>query len=433
MLLKPNWPAFKSILDQNRIKKLYHFTDRANLTNIINNGGLYSWCDCKRKGISIPKPGGGGPNSLSWSLDSKKGLQDYVRVSFTTQHPMMYAAINDGRISDYVILEIDPEVIWWSGTLYSDMNATRNEANVGDSISDFEKIHFSSVKVPNHFVLFPDEQPYYQAEILVKNFIPLSHITNIHQFASIPPTPKTITETPNQYSPDELIANLWEKGDFAKAISFATSGLLPQSEAKPFIEEFIRRQIIVSNFQREININKRLFRYITPNGSSMKICGKDGFYLVAVSHNNYIASYKYIESEFVEILKTNNFNAHLIKEINFICQNNYQERMAMGVTVLLLAYCEPMDHKFKQKFSLVLKDYLFLPDDYEQAICYFAPKQIEDILLNLSNDKKKFLFTILSKLAMFSISQSNDANVLNILSSKRFQVLSEISKLYKLS
>lgn len=54
---KSNWEEFKKILDQNRITKLYHFTDRDNLESIIMNGGLYSWADCIDKGITIAKPG----------------------------------------------------------------------------------------------------------------------------------------------------------------------------------------------------------------------------------------------------------------------------------------------------------------------------------------------------------------------------------------
>ena len=71
---RSNWKEFEAILSQNRITKLYHFTDRDNLESIIKNGGLYSWKDCEERGISIPKPGGGGPGSTSWSLDERDGL-----------------------------------------------------------------------------------------------------------------------------------------------------------------------------------------------------------------------------------------------------------------------------------------------------------------------------------------------------------------------
>lgn len=179
MSLKSNWQDFKAVLDRHGIKKLYHFTDRDNLQSIIDNGGLYSWQDCDNKGIDISKPGGG---SLSRSLDSRDGLQSFVRVSFTREHPMMYVAMNDGRITNPVILEIDVEVAWLEGTKYADRNATKNGANVGASLSDLNAIHFSSVKVNKHFDLDPDEQPFFQAEILVKNHIPLKYITNAGNF-----------------------------------------------------------------------------------------------------------------------------------------------------------------------------------------------------------------------------------------------------------
>lgn len=122
---RSNWEDFKNILEQNHITKLYHFTDRDNLENIIKNGGLYSWKDCEERGINIPKPGGGGPGSPSWSLDKRDNLEHYVRVSFTMNHPMMYVAMNEDRISNPVILEIDPEVIYDENTKYADRNAVR--------------------------------------------------------------------------------------------------------------------------------------------------------------------------------------------------------------------------------------------------------------------------------------------------------------------
>ena len=194
---KSNWQEFKAILDQQGIKKLYHFTDRDNLESIIKNGGLYSWGDCEDKGIKIAKPGGG---LLSRDLDRKDSLQHYVRVSFTTQHPMMYVAMQDGRLSNPVILEIDPEVIYWNDSKYANVNATRSGARKGGSIDDFKSIHFQSVKARKHFDLPEEEQPYFQAEVLVKNFIPLEYIKNIRNFGiPIPSKPKAL-QVKNPYT-----------------------------------------------------------------------------------------------------------------------------------------------------------------------------------------------------------------------------------------
>ena len=136
---KSNWLDFKAILDQHKIVKLYHFTDRDNLESIIKNGGLYSWGDCEDRGIKIAKPGGG---LLSRDLDRRDHLQHYVRVSFTTQHPMMYVAMQDGRLSNPVILEIDPDVIYWQDSKYAIMYASRSGANKGSTLEDFTQIHF---------------------------------------------------------------------------------------------------------------------------------------------------------------------------------------------------------------------------------------------------------------------------------------------------
>jgi hypothetical protein len=181
---KSNWKEIEEIIEDNQIQKLYHFTDRDNLESIIKNGGLYSWADCDAKGIQINKPGG---SSSSRSLDLRDDLQNYVRLSFVTQHPMMYVAMNDGRISNPVILEIDPEVLLWKDTMYADCNATKNGARIGGRLQDLNAIHFNAIKARKHFDLPEDEQKYYQAEVLVKNFIPLQYIKNIGNFGiSIP-------------------------------------------------------------------------------------------------------------------------------------------------------------------------------------------------------------------------------------------------------
>lgn len=187
---KSNWQEFKAVLDEHKITKLYHFTDRDNLESIIKNGGLYSWGDCEDKGIKIAKPGGG---MLSRELDQRDHLRHYVRVSFTTQHPMMYVAMQDGRLSNPVILEIDPEVIYWQNSRYANMNATKSGVKKGGTIDDFKQIHFQSVKAHKHFDLPEEEQPYFQAEIMVKNFIPLEYIKNIGNFGiPIPSKPKAL-------------------------------------------------------------------------------------------------------------------------------------------------------------------------------------------------------------------------------------------------
>ena len=197
MAYKNNYDEFKKLIEQHHISTLYHFTDRENLESIIKNGGLYSWADCEQKGISISKPGG---SMDSRNLDRRDNLQNFVRVSFVREHPMMYVAMNDGRISNPVVLEIDPEVIYWQDSLYADRNATKNGALVGSSIDDFSQLHFNSFKAKKHFDLDADEQKFYQAEVLVKNHIPLQFIKNIGNFGFTIPFQSAQMQTKTAYT-----------------------------------------------------------------------------------------------------------------------------------------------------------------------------------------------------------------------------------------
>lgn len=181
---------YKEIIAREHISKLYHFTDRDNLDSIITTGGLYSWADCAANNIMIAKPGG---DDTSRSLDRRDGLQHFVRLSLCRDHPMKYIAMNDGRIDNPVLLEISPEVIYWSETRYADRNATKNGAQIGSDIDDFEEIHFSSVRASNQFDLPEEEKEFYQAEVLVKNFIPLEYILNIRDFGIQLPTQTKLT------------------------------------------------------------------------------------------------------------------------------------------------------------------------------------------------------------------------------------------------
>lgn len=187
---KTNWQDFENVLKEGKISKFYHFTDFDNLESIIKNGGLYSWADCEEKGIKIAKPGGG---SLSRSLDKRDRLEHYVRLGFTGDHPMKYIAMDDGRISNPVVLEIDPEVALWNDTLFADRNATKNGANVGGTLDDLKAIPSGSFWLRGYFDLSEEAKVHYQAEVLVKNFIPLKYITNIGNFGiPIPTQPKQL-------------------------------------------------------------------------------------------------------------------------------------------------------------------------------------------------------------------------------------------------
>ncbi len=176
---KSNWQDFADVLKENSITTLYHFTDKENIRFIKKYGGLFSWYYLRKEGIDVPYEGGG---SLSKDLDRRYGLEDFVRVCFTENHPMMYVARNEGRIPNPIILKISTEVCEFKDTRFANMNATRNGHNCGETLIDLQKINFAIVSQRTHFNLSEQEKPYYQAEVLVKTWIPIEYITNINQF-----------------------------------------------------------------------------------------------------------------------------------------------------------------------------------------------------------------------------------------------------------
>lgn len=175
---KTNWEEYKSLIETNNIKTLYHFTDRANIESIKKYGALYSWDYCLSNNISIPMPGG---DDLSRDLDKRYNLQNFVRISFTRNHPMMYIALDQQRIKNPVILEIDPEIIYWQNTKYANKNATRNDVSIGSEVENFKNIRFDVVKQTKHFDLDLNDKSYYQAEILILEKLPIEYIKNINR------------------------------------------------------------------------------------------------------------------------------------------------------------------------------------------------------------------------------------------------------------
>lgn len=94
-------------------RSLHHFTDRSNAPT-IKTMGLLSYAAAKRAGIMIPRPGG---NDWSHDADANRGLDEYVHLSLTDNHPMLYHAKKDERIVDAIHLRIAASVLRVPGVL----------------------------------------------------------------------------------------------------------------------------------------------------------------------------------------------------------------------------------------------------------------------------------------------------------------------------
>ncbi|MCC7004819.1 DUF4433 domain-containing protein [Candidatus Nomurabacteria bacterium] len=175
---KLNWQEYSEVLQKNEISILYHFTDRANISTIKQAGGLYSWAFMDRENIYVPRPGSG-PDAR-WAA-RQFGLTDFISLSFISDHPMKHVAFNEGRISDPILLTISTEVCFWINTRFSTMNAADNRSKKGSTVDVLKECKFSLFK-EHYFNLEGINKKYYQAEVLVKTWIPIEYITNINQF-----------------------------------------------------------------------------------------------------------------------------------------------------------------------------------------------------------------------------------------------------------
>lgn len=160
-------------LNKKKVTCFYHFTDANNIDSIKRYGGLYSWCYCEQNGIKISNPGG---DLLSRKLDTRKELQDFVRLSFCDDHPMAFRKQVEG--ASLVLLKIKVDVAEFKDTLFSDINAADKSANVGDDYTHLQNIDISATKL--HCVR-KDSPSFkkHQAECMVKTFVPIEYIINI--------------------------------------------------------------------------------------------------------------------------------------------------------------------------------------------------------------------------------------------------------------
>lgn len=115
---------------------LYHFTDEANFPSIASRG-LLSKVEMRRQDF-WPKATGG--NQLSWDLDAHRGIDKYVSLCMTTNHPMKYLAHNDGRMPKPKYLAIRPEVLKIDGVKIAFGVANANDVEILPLSKAIEKL-----------------------------------------------------------------------------------------------------------------------------------------------------------------------------------------------------------------------------------------------------------------------------------------------------
>jgi hypothetical protein len=90
----------------------------------------------------------------------------------------MFKALYEKRINNPIILKINPEVIFLKDTLISNVNATRSDAQIGKDYNSFKTLNFDLI-LSSQIDFEEDNKKYLQAEILIKDHIPIKFIENI--------------------------------------------------------------------------------------------------------------------------------------------------------------------------------------------------------------------------------------------------------------
>lgn len=171
---KPDAYYIGQLLKNNQIDCFYHFTDVRNIPLIKDMGGLCSWYFLRNNRVNIPFQGG---DEDSMKYDMKYGLEDYVRLSFCTRHPMEHRLKMQG--ANLVVLRISSEVAKFSETLFSDINAADSNHSHGGQLEDLLKVNIEATKTG----IVSRDDIYFklrQAEVMVKTFIPSDMILNFN-------------------------------------------------------------------------------------------------------------------------------------------------------------------------------------------------------------------------------------------------------------
>ncbi len=159
-----------------RTNRLYHFTDARNIPSIWDLGGLWSTAKLREMCVEF-HPGG---NQQSLEADEMFGMDQYVHLCFTKEHPMAHIARNDGRIEklQWIYIDDPAAVFEIEGVRYCAEVSNKSGAELCSI--EYAREHFDDValydyldwQVGDHYAR---RQAVERCEILVPYHLPLKY------------------------------------------------------------------------------------------------------------------------------------------------------------------------------------------------------------------------------------------------------------------
>lgn len=170
---KPAWEDFAACFERRRLQCLKHFTALENLPSIARPPrrkgqakgvapGLYSRRRLDEQGIV--------PHRLHGWGGKGRALQDYICLSFSLPAGMIRA-----EAAPPAVLLIDPEVIFWEGTCFCRTNSASRHISAEEIFASADLAAFESLFRGS----YGDRLRYRQAEVLVRDHIPLEEVRAI--------------------------------------------------------------------------------------------------------------------------------------------------------------------------------------------------------------------------------------------------------------
>ncbi len=118
-------------------KYLYHFTDQSSLRS-IDKWGLLSKIELKSRDLWPDRTGG---DELSDSLDAHRGIDHYVSLCMTLNHPMEFIVVKNERLPESIYLKIDPTILITPGVKMAFGIANGNDTKIlpiDEAIAEFD-------------------------------------------------------------------------------------------------------------------------------------------------------------------------------------------------------------------------------------------------------------------------------------------------------
>lgn len=120
---------------QKNNKWFYHFTDMRNLES-IRKFGLFSTAKLGASQI-VPVYGG---NDVSLAADKAFGVDHYVHLSFSADHPLLHIARQAQRIEQPRVIRVAPEVLLLEGVKICDGVSNKAGMVLGEPMETLRKL-----------------------------------------------------------------------------------------------------------------------------------------------------------------------------------------------------------------------------------------------------------------------------------------------------